>query len=239
MTHQQRHRGSHPKDDELFSDANIPKLRHALRDFCWLLTNGYAVPSSLKLVGDKFQLTDRQRMLLRRSACSDTQRQQRQANLKSASSVAGCDIYVDGFNILIAIESALSNGFLFMGQDGCYRDLASVHGTYKRVQETQEAIKLIGLTLQEIQSSRIIWLLDQPVSNSGRLRKVMTKVSQQHGWDWQVELVPSPDYELKQANGIVVTTDSVILDSVDAWLHLNRHVIDACVPQVRLIDLRT
>ncbi len=238
MGHEHRHRGTHPEDMLLFADSQTTKLREALQDYCWLLTHGYAPPSSLKLVGDKFQLAERQRLLLMRSACTESQRLTRQSTRRTPSSVAGCDLYLDGFNVLIALESALSGGFLFVGQDGCYRDLASVHGTYKRVQETHLAIRLIGQCLQNLRIRRACWLLDQPVSNSGRLRQLLLETAEQNEWNWQVDLCSSPDNELQRMSEIIVSTDSVILDSATSWFHLNQQVVEVQIPHAKVIDLR-
>ena len=71
MPDTRRHRGPHPEDAELFAPASWPALRAATTDLSWLLSRGYAEPSSLKLVGDCFQLTERQRTAVMRSACSD------------------------------------------------------------------------------------------------------------------------------------------------------------------------
>jgi hypothetical protein len=239
MSHPPRHRGPHLKDEELFSDEQVGSLRLALRDLCWLLSRGYAIPSSLKIVGDRYQLVERQRLLLMRLACTDTQRAGRQSTRRSAETLVGRDLYLDGFNVLIAIESALSRSFLFVGQDGCYRDLASVHGTYKRVQETQDALRVIGETLVALQVRKTTWLLDKPVSNSGRLQTILNETAQQHDWHWQVELCQSPDADLKRVSGTVVTTDSAILDAVADWFHLNQEVVERMVPDARVVDLRT
>ena len=67
------HRGPHPADAKLFVPAAISDLRSALADFSLLLTKGYAEKSALKLVGDRFSLTERQRLAIMRSACSDQQ----------------------------------------------------------------------------------------------------------------------------------------------------------------------
>lgn len=238
MAHDQTQRGAHPEDASLFSSAQLGKLRAALHDYCWLLSHGYAVPSSLKLVGDRFRLTDRQRLVLMRSACTDAQRVRRQLTLRDKSQVTGNDLYVDGFNILITIESALAGGTLFVGQDGCYRDLASVHGTYRQVQTTRDAIQLIGETLVLLQIRNTIWFLDKPVSNSGRLRQTLIDIASARTWNWRIELSPSPDAELKKVTETVASTDSVILDSAEAWLHLNQHVIELHIPTATVIDLR-
>lgn len=239
MTHEERHRGTHPSDNLIFADAEIPKLRTALRDYCWLLNRDYAAPSSLRLVGDKFQLVERQRMLLMRAASTDAQRLKRHASQRSPLALAEQDIYLDGFNILITLESALSGGFVFIGNDGCYRDLASVHGTYKRVQETTTAITLIGAALSTMRVARTYWLIDKPISNSGRLQQLLTEIADANGWTWQIELHQSPDTELRRTAGIIATSDSAILDSANEWFHLTKHVIDKAIPNARVIDLRS
>ena len=98
MAHERRHRGTHPEDASLFSDQQIPKLREALSEYCWLLSRHYATASSLKLVGDKFQLSERQRMLLMRSACSDSERTNRQTNQVDDHDLQGQQVFIDGFN---------------------------------------------------------------------------------------------------------------------------------------------
>ena len=64
------HRGPDPRDAEAFAAHTLPALRAAIADLAWLLNRGYAVVSALKLVGDRWNLTERQRMAVRRSACT-------------------------------------------------------------------------------------------------------------------------------------------------------------------------
>ncbi|MGH7202002.1 MAG: DUF434 domain-containing protein [Planctomycetaceae bacterium] len=59
MPDTRRHRGPHPDDGELFAPAVWPILCAAVAHLSWLLTEGYAAPSALKLVGDRFALTER------------------------------------------------------------------------------------------------------------------------------------------------------------------------------------
>ncbi len=117
MPDKRTHRGPHPADEKLFAPAAIADLRAALADFCLLLTKGYADKSALKLVGDRFSLTERQRLAVMRSACSDQQlasRSQRRVELKD---VAGQSIAIDGYNVLITVEAAMSGGLIFKGRD--------------------------------------------------------------------------------------------------------------------------
>ena len=54
--------------------------------------------------------------------------------------VANRELWIDGYNALTTIESALSGSVILRARDGCYRDMASMHGTYRKVQETVPAI---------------------------------------------------------------------------------------------------
>ncbi len=237
MPDKRTHRGPHPADEKLFAPAAISDLRLALADFSLLLTKGYADKSALKLVGDRFSLTERQRLAIMRSACSDQQlasRSQRRIELKD---IAGHPLAIDGYNVLITVEAAMSGGVIFKGRDGCYRDLASIHGTYRKVTETIPAVQLIGAFLKEMGVDKALWLLDSPVSNSGRLKTIIGEVAQANGWDWEIKLSISPDAELKKTDAIVASSDSVVLDECKTWVNLAASIIAQKLPSATVIDL--
>lgn len=238
MPDKRRHRGPHPADATLFSSEQRPRLRQAADDLCWLLTRGYSQPSAVKLVGDRYQLAERQRMALVRSTCSDQQRQCRLAcciewEQFQSETLASKALWIDGYNVLTTIEAALAGGFLLLGRDRCYRDLASVHGTFRSVEETLPALELLGQMLSSLPVG-VVWYLDSPVSNSGRLRGMMLELAANREWSWQVELVNNPDVVLASSKEIIATADSAILDRQPKWLNLarlcvERHVSDAAV----------
>ncbi len=230
------HRGPHPKDEHLFAPSWAAGLTQAVADYSLLLTKGYADKSALKLVGDRFSLTQRQRLAVMRSACSDKQLAARKKSQIDLAHIKGKPLAIDGYNILITIEAATSGAFLFKGRDGCLRDLASIHGTYRRVQETTPAIELIGGFLQESQISSATWLLDSPVSNSGRLKKIFEEIAAKNDWPWQVKLSQSPDAELIRSDCAVASSDSVILDNCKSWINLAAEIIESKVPSAKVID---
>ena len=237
MPDKRTHRGQHPRDAKLFASAAIADLQSALQDFSLLLTKGYAQKSALKLVGDRFSLIERQRLAIMRSACSDQQlgiRNQRRVAIKN---LAGQPITIDGYNILITIEAAMSGGVIFKGRDGCFRDLASVHGTYRKVTETIPAVQLIGQFLKEIGVAKALWLLDSPVSNSGRLKTLIGELARKNNWNWQIELLLSPDAKLIRTTTVVASSDSVVLDGCKKWVNLARAIIEAKLHKTYLVDL--
>jgi hypothetical protein len=226
MPDTRKHRGAHPEDAALFASAAWPGLREAVAHLSWLLTRGYADGSALKLVGDRFQLAERQRIAVMRCACADEVRQRRRETALTAAELAGQPVAVDGFNVLTTIEAALAGGVILRGRDGCYRDMASMHGSYRKVDETRPALGLIGAALQELAPGRCCWYLDRPVSNSGRLRGVIETVAAERGWAWEVTLADGVDSLLVRSSAVVATADGPILDRCRRWFNLARTVID-------------
>jgi hypothetical protein len=239
MPDKRSHRGPHPADEKLFAPEAISDLRSALDDYSLLLTKGYAEKSSLKLVGDKFSLTERQRLAIMRSACSDQQLANRIQKRIEAKNLAGQSVAVDGYNVLITIEAAMSDGVIFKGRDGCFRDLASIHGTYRKVAETIPAVELIGRFLQQISAGKALWLLDSPVSNSGRLKALIGELADKNNWNWEIQLLLSPDAELIKTDQIVASSDSVILDGCRKWTNLAAEIIKQKLNQAIVIHLAT
>jgi len=235
MPDKRRHRGAHPADARLFEPEVLGSLREALRDFSLFLSKGYADKSALKLVGDHFSLTQRQRLAVMRSACSDQQQRRRIEHRVEIADLAGQPIAIDGYNLLITIEAAMSGAFVFQGRDGCLRDLAGLHGTYRQVDETVPALTLIGEFLGALGVAAVLWLLDSPVSNSGRLKTRIGQLAGERRWDWDVRLSTNPDAELKRTDLIVVSTDSVILDHCARWTNLGTEIIMTRVPEARVI----
>lgn len=229
------HRGPHPEDDELFARDQLPKLRDAVRDLAWLRSRGYGDNAALKLVGDRYQLTRRQRNAVARSACSDEATAQRGENERPVTAVRGQEVHIDGFNVLIALESALGGAYLFGGGDGCYRDIGTLHGTYRLVEETTPAIEHIGGALATLEARRVAWYLDRHVSNTGRLQALLQDQADEHGWTWTVEVTDQPDEQLARVqDGLVVTHDSGILDRAAAWVNLVGFIVDRSISDARV-----
>ncbi len=204
----------------------------------WLLSREYPLDSALKLVGDRFALVARQRTAVRRSCCSDRQLAQRQAKRITGRQAPADDVlHIDGYNVLTTVEAALAGGVILLGRDGCFRDMASMHGNYRKVAETLPALKLIGRTIAEQGYGDCLWLLDSPVSNSGRLAGIIREVAAGGGWAWRVELVADPDPLLCDCEQAVATADSLILDNCRGWRNLAREVVENRVDDVFLVDL--
>jgi hypothetical protein len=167
-----------------------------------------------------------------RSCCAKELAENRKAKQLQPCVLAGKELSIDGYNVLITIESAISGAYVFIGNDGCFRDLAGLHGTYRKVSETIPAISLINSYLAKLELSQITWLLDRPVSNSGRLKKIIELYTSS-----EVILTDNPDVELKKTQKIVASSDSIILDSCKQWFNLAAYVITQENLPAKIIDL--
>lgn len=225
MPDSRKHRGQHPSDAKLFGRSQLPKLQQAVKDLSWLWSRGYAEKSSLKLVGDRYRLQGRQRLAVARCSCSRQAASRRRLHALPEEAMKGKSLHIDGFNLLITIESALSRGLILEGVDGCYRDIASIHGTYKRVTETEEAILLVGKALEELDVKGAAWYFDRPVSNSGRLKQTVIELAEKNNWAWKGELHYNPDHLLAGQAEPAVSSDSVILDNAPQWFNLARYIV--------------
>ena len=237
MPNFRKHRGAHPEDRKLFADDQLAALRTAVRELSWLLSRDYSIKGALKLVGDRHALTDRQRLAVSRAACSDQSKEHRATTILSVEAVAGKELIIDGFNLIITIEAALSGGVLIHCRDGCIRDLSSVHGSYRSVNETDQAIGLIGTALEDLRPKSVAWLLDRPISNSGRLAKRIRDLATENGWNWTVAVVFNPDAEIITSGRIVISSDSHVLNETGRWVDLNRYLLDERLKKFWLIDL--
>ncbi len=231
------HRGPHPRDDDFFAPAALPDLQSAVAHLSWLLSRGYADKSSLKLVGDRFGLAQRQRTAVMRSACSDDALVRRIAHRVEPAALCDGIVLIDGFNLLTTVEAALSGGVILWGRDGCFRDMASMHGSYRKVHETQPAILCIGAYLAECGVRTATWLLDSPVSNSGRLKTILLDLAAHQNWNWQVEVVQNPDPLLEAAPDIIITADSGILDRCQRWSNAARAIVEGRINAAQIVDL--
>ena len=237
MARQQSHRGPASKDELLFGARRLPMLRAATHDLCWLLDHGYATRSATELVGNRHNLTSRQRMAVSRCACSADAAQYRRQRELAPAEVRGRELWLDGYNVLTVLESALSGGVVLLGRDGCCRDIAGIHRRYRKVNETIPVLRMVGETAAEWGVKGCRWWLDKPVSNSGRLKALILETAATAGWNMAVELVFNPDRVLWQSEQVIATSDGVVLDRCRQQVNLTRRIVFEHVPQARVVDL--
>lgn len=228
-------RGFVPKDKIEFGVKYIEILNQAAQDLYYMVNRGYALKSASTFVGNHFMLSERQRLALYRTVTSKERLDIRKKKELSETNLAK-QLYIDGFNTIITLEVALSGSLLIKGSDGCIRDLAGLRGNYRIVNKTVQAVSLMLQILDELGIEDIVIFLDQPVSNSGRLKALIYEISEDYHVGVNIEVIPDVDRNLKTLEG-VITSDAIILDKCKSWFNLNSRIIKQYIPNSWILEL--
>ena len=212
-------RGFVPEDERNFSPSTLETLRAASRHVGYLINEGYDLKQATTFVGNHFLLSERQRLAIMRSLATDGQLAIRKRKELPMAEVSGSEVHIDGFNIIITLEVLLCDSILFSCMDGTIRDLAALRGTYRIIPETHNAVQLLFDILETMRIGAAHILLDEPVSNSGRLKTLIADIGETYPFDLDIQIMKDVDRALYDREN-VITTDSVILDHCKSWLNL-------------------
>lgn len=226
-------RGYTPDDERNFSPDAVERMRIASRHIQYLINEGYDLKQATVFVGNHFLLSERQRLAIMRSVAKDQDLAERKSKQLPLSELKGKEVWIDGFNTVITLEVLLSDSLLFTCMDGTIRDLAALRGTYRLIPETTEAVRLMFDILQEASVGKVNILLDEPVSNSGRLKSLIAETAeskysssliaetaeQNKSFDLDIRILRDVDRTLYGKEG-VITSDSIILDHCTSWFNL-------------------
>ena len=121
-------RGPHPEVPTSLARPSIPNSERPCGTYrgCGVWSREYSGAAPQKLVGDRYQLKRRQRDAVARSARTDAERAHRLHARQSPRKVAGREVHIDAFNVLIPPEAALERAYLFGGRDTAHRDSTCV-----------------------------------------------------------------------------------------------------------------
>jgi hypothetical protein len=229
-------RGSDPQDAQAFSGEALPGLIMARQEIQFMLDRGYPAGPVIDLVGGHRQLTARQRMALQRSSAARQQIENRLDLMLPWTAAHDGILLIDGFNLIITLEVALSGSVLLCCGDGALRDLAGLRGTYRIITQTAVAVDLIGRAMHDLAVPEARFFLDAPVSNSGRLRSLITSMAQNWEFPVNVELAPDVDHRLSGQERIV-SSDSILLDQCGSWFSLAAKIVADFIPDAWVVDL--
>ncbi|BCZ46631.1 hypothetical protein psyc5s11_26980 [Clostridium gelidum] len=229
-------RGYVPTDAKEFSDKNLELIKRAQSDVFMLLERGYPIKSASTFVGNHYLLSERQRLAIVRST-SQSENIIKRNNKLLKSDFEGKIVYIDGLNLIITLEVALSESTVLKCMDGTIRDLAGLRGTYKLIDKTDIAIEFIGEKLAEMEISEVNFYLDSPVSNTGKLKQRILELLAKYSYEVKVELVNNADVIL-ETKSCVITSDAIILNKCKSWINFAYDVVLEKLPNFKYIDLK-
>lgn len=228
-------RGYVPTDFKEFNEESQILLRKAQEDILYLLERGYPMKSASTFVCNHYMLSERQRLALARStATRDIIKMRKDKQLTSLT--PGATVHIDGLNLIITLEVALSGSTLIRCMDDTVRDLAGLRGTYRIIDKTNEAILLLGDQLAKLQVGKVIFYLDAPVSNTGRLKMKLLELLRDYPFQIDVELVYNADVILETMEH-VISSDAIILNKCISWINMVHDILSEKLPEVSYVDL--
>ena len=220
-------RGYTPEDEKQFTGRQLELLQKAADEVQFLLDRGYDVKPVTTFVGNHYMFSERQRLALARSVSAKEYIQKRMNKelLQMEGEYLPEMVHVDGFNTIITLEVALSGSPVFCCRDGGLRDLAGLRGTYRIIDKTQEAIRLLLGHLELLNIPEAAFYLDAPVSNSGRLSGLIRECSHEYNISVQTQIIPDVDRVLEQREG-VISGDAIILNRCKSWLNIMPPILE-------------
>ncbi|MDE6539560.1 MAG: DUF434 domain-containing protein [Ruminococcus sp.] len=223
-------RGFVSTDSEDFSMERLMTLRMAGEDVYFLLNRDYPIKNAITFVGNRYQLSERQRTALARIISPEKSIISRKERELSANKLSGQTVYIDGFNIIITLETAFSGSVLFRCMDGTIRDLAGLRGSYRLIDKTDMALQALADALTELSIEKAVFYLDKPVSNSGRLKKKILDSMTGRPFETEAYTENAVDPILENKEN-VITADAIILDRCGSWFNINDYILknnDCC-----------
>ena len=214
------------------------QLHEAAIDFRYLLNRVYPRKVSLELVGNHYQLTSDQRHLLHRGVFSEDDARKRLKKKVSLQKISGQELAIDGYNVVITIEAALSGRPLIFGDDGFLRDISGLSGNFRRTRRTEESLQLIFAFLKERKPRRTMFLFDSPISNSGTLAQEVRRYLLEMNIPGDAEAVRVPEDILIGFPGIVATSDTAIIDQSSKIVDLAGFLIRQRVPSAPILQFK-
>ncbi len=140
----------------------------------FLFTLGFR--DSVEIVGRRFSLRKMEMVALSKLVRSPEESLRNSLKVVPAKCVSGRDLGIDGFNVLITLEAALSGQPVYVCSDGMVRDLSLAYSSYKPSDRFDEAVRLLDEVVKQLNPGRAVVYLDSPVSKSGRIASRMREI---------------------------------------------------------------
>jgi hypothetical protein len=205
--------------------SKLKDIQEPAEDFRYLLNRRYPRKVALELVGNRYGLTFDERHLLHRGVFSRMDSQARRKKKVSVREIRNKDLAIDGHNVLITIEAALSNRPLVLADDGFVRDISGLSGSFKKTERTEQAVQLIISVLKKWKPRKTLFLFDAPISMSGKLAEEIRDRLKRGNLLGDAMAVKVPEKILIGFPGVIATSDTAIINPSKKVLDLAGYII--------------
>jgi hypothetical protein len=204
---------------------NTDEFRRAFCDYFYLIDRNYPEKSSLKIVGDRYQLKSELRTVLYRGVCSGCSSQTRSARITEKPTKL---LVIDGYNVLFTILNYRLGRFVFISADNLCRDAGSLFGKIRSEKLFLDCASVLINYLTSFETIPVIIYLDSPVSFSLNHKQLLKNLLDQNKIENHVEVVHSADFAVKQhLDATIASSDSALIDAcLNPIIDLPRQIIE-------------
>jgi hypothetical protein len=188
-------------------------LKQALEEVRYLVNRGYPKDSAIRFVSNHRRLPIEQRFVPARVVVASNIACRRLSKAVPLEALHEKAVFVDGYNVLIIVESILAGCSVYLSDDGFLRDTRGIFRSYRASEFTVPALSEILDVLIKAGPDRVEVLLDQQISMSGQLAAQIAEMMARRSLAWTARTVRDVDRQLKMAQGIVATADGNVIDA--------------------------
>ncbi|MCS7386914.1 MAG: DUF434 domain-containing protein [archaeon GB-1867-005] len=215
------------------------KLRDAIVDMRYLLSRGYKREQAANFVANRYGLSKEERAILYRAVYDEKQAKDHKMKIVEPDYVEGRVLSIDGFNVLITVESAFRGKLLIECDDGFIRDVSAVFGKYRLSEFTWKSTDLILSFLSKCKPKSVLFFLDSPISRSGELASQIRRRLSYFNLSGDAKAVKQSDTAVLSSGEVVATSDHIIIQRANAVLDLAGQIVRSYFPHLilRINDL--
>ena len=177
------------------------------------MNRGYPKESAIRFVSDHHRLLEEQRFVLTRVVVASDTAKAREDKIQPLEALHGSALFIDGYNVLISVESLLGGKPVYLCDDGILRDIQGIFRNYRLSDLTAPALDAIFDLLSSACPTVTEVLLDQQISMSGRLAVLTRRAMAEHDVLGMVRTARDVDRQLKEMKGVIATGDGNIIDA--------------------------
>jgi hypothetical protein len=210
------------------------ELSDAVRDLRYLLDRGFPRDSAVTFVANHYRLKLDERHLLARCVFSGAEILSHRAKAVGNTKVRGKRLGIDGYNVLITVESLLTGKQVVKCDDGFIRDLRAIFGKYHTSSVTPRALTEILKTISRWKPMEVVMMFDRQMSRSGELAAKVRRMLKQGGIIGDARAVVGVDFKVRGFD-VVASGDRAIIERVKAVWDLPAEILKR--KKAKIIDL--
>jgi len=204
-----------------FSEPTLKeRLLKPARDIRSILRWGYPKFATIRFVADHSQLSAEERHILTRVIMPPDKVVSRVRKKIACGGIRDRDLLLDGYNVLLSVDSLLKDETMWFCDDGYIRDTRYYFSKAKQAEDIEEALDAVLEFFSEARPKSVTFLLDSQISRSGELAGFIRRKLKEQGIPGDAHTSKTADFDLKTEGGkpeknvIVATSDGIVIDSV-------------------------